>query len=141
MKLVLDSSVCFKWVVPELYTDKALILRNDSNKSIVELIAPDIFPIEIAHAITRAERVKRITPAQGALALADVMSTLPQLFPYIPLLARSYEISSQMRIGVYDCLYVALAERETCDLVTADHRLIKNLQPQFPFIVPLSTMP
>ena len=141
MKRVLDSSVCFKWVVPELYTDKALVLRNDFNKSIVELIAPDIFPIEVAHAITRAERLKRITPTQGALALADVMSTLPQLFPYIPLLARAYEISSQMRIGIYDCLYVALAERETCDLVTADDKLIKNLQPRFPFIVHLSSLP
>ena len=141
MKRVLDSSVCFKWVVPELYTDKALVLRNDFNKSIVELIAPDIFPIEVAHAITRAERLKRITPTQGALALADVMSALPQLFPYIPLLARAYEISSQMRIVVYDCLYVALAERETCDLVTADDKLIKNLQPRFPFIVPLSSLP
>jgi predicted nucleic acid-binding protein len=27
------------------------------------------------------------------------------------------------RIGVYDCLHVALAEREGCDLVTADDRL------------------
>jgi hypothetical protein len=40
MKRALDSSVCFKWVVPELHTDKALVLRNDFNKSIVELIAP-----------------------------------------------------------------------------------------------------
>ena len=54
---------------------------------------------------------------------------------------RAYEISSQMRIGVYDCLYVALAERESCQLVTADDRLVKTLQPQFPFVISLAAVP
>lgn len=45
-----------------------------------------------------------------------------------------------MRVGVYDCLYVALAERAKCDFVTADDKLVKKLQPQFPFIKHLSTM-
>jgi predicted nucleic acid-binding protein len=63
------------------------------------------------------------------------------LHPNLPLLPRTYAVSSQARIGVYDCLYVALAERERCELVTADDKLIKNLQAQFPFIVPLSSLP
>jgi predicted nucleic acid-binding protein len=141
MKRVLDSSVGFKWVVPELHSDKALRLRDDYRNGIVELIAPDIFLVEIAHALTRAERQKRITPAQGALALADVMSTQPQLFGYIALPARAYQISSHRNVGVYDCLYVVLAEREACDLVTADDRMVKNLQPHFPFIVALASLP
>ena len=45
-----------------------------------------------------------------------------------------------MRQGVYDCLYVALAETEGC-VVTADDKLIKKLQGRFPFIVALSTFP
>src|SRR5437764_5957293 len=35
-------------------------------------------------------------------------------------LAPPDDISSQLRQSVYDCLYVALAERESCELVTAD---------------------
>ena len=38
------------------------------------------------------------------------------------------------RIGVYDCLYVALAERKACELVTADLRLVTNLGTLFPII-------
>jgi hypothetical protein len=34
---------------------------------------------------------------------------------------------------------VALAEREGCELVTADQKSIKNLAPYFPFIVPLAS--
>ncbi len=44
----------------------------------------------------------------------------------MPLLPRAVELSSQRRIGVYDCLYVALAEREGCELVTADDRLVRT---------------
>jgi predicted nucleic acid-binding protein len=40
-----------------------------------------------------------------------------------------------------ECLYVALAEREACELVTTDQRSINNLAPPFPFIVPLASLP
>jgi predicted nucleic acid-binding protein len=141
MKRVLDSCVGFKWFVPEQHSDKALRLRDDYCNGTLELIAPDIFLIEIAHALTRAERQKRITPAQGALALIDVMNTRPQLFGFTALLPRAYQISSQRNVGVYDCLYVALAEQEGCDLVTSDDRMVKNLQPHFSFIVSLASLP
>jgi predicted nucleic acid-binding protein len=141
MRRVLDSSVGFKWVVAEVDTDKALRLRDDFRNGLVELIAPDVFPIEIGHGLTRAERQKRITPVEGATYLADLLKLLPHLQPSLTLLPRAYEISSQMRVGIYDCLYVALAEREKCDLITADDKLFKNLQPQFPFIVAIASLP
>lgn len=141
MKRVLDSSAGFKWVVAEADTDKALRLRDDFRNGLVELLAPDVFPTEIGHGLTRAERQRRITPTEGATYLADLLKLLPQLHPSLALLPRAYEISSQMRVGIYDCLYVALAEREKCELITADDKLFKNLQPQFPFLVALSSLP
>lgn len=45
-----------------------------------------------------------------------------------------------MRIGVYDCVYVALAEREGCELVTADAKLVSALGVTYPFIIPLSSL-
>ena len=48
---------------------------------------------------------------------------------------------SQARIGVYDCLHVALAEREGCELLTADVRLVRAPRPMYPSIVPLSSLP
>jgi predicted nucleic acid-binding protein len=54
---------------------------------------------------------------------------------------RAYAISSATRQGVYDCIYIALAEREGCELITADEKLVRNLQPFFPFIVPLASQP
>ncbi len=70
-----------------------------------------------------------------------MMKTCPLLSPSVPLAPRAYTIASVARIGIYDCLYVALAEQEGCEFVTADDKLVKNLQAQFPFIVPLASFP
>jgi predicted nucleic acid-binding protein len=141
MRYVLDSSVAFKWLVPEMDTDKALKLRDDFNQGTVELIAPDILPIETTHALTRAERQGRVTPAQGVVLLKDLLKNLPPLHPYLPLLPRAYEISSNMHIGAYDCLYIALAEAEQCQFVTSDAKLVNTHQSTFPFIILLSALP
>jgi predicted nucleic acid-binding protein len=56
-------------------------------------------------------------------------------------LPKAFAIASQFRIGVYDCLYVVLAEREGCELLTADDRLVRALQSTFPFITSLASLP
>jgi predicted nucleic acid-binding protein len=141
MKYVLDSSVGVKWVLTEPLSDKAQQLRDDVRNALHELLSPDVFPVEVAHALTRAERQGRITAPQGGILWADVMATGPRLFPSLSLIPRAYEISSHMRTGIYDCVYIALAEREGCGFITADDKLVRNLGPHFPFIVPLASLP
>jgi predicted nucleic acid-binding protein len=141
MKNVIDSSVAFKWSVKEADSDKALLIKADFLAGVRELLAPDFYPAELTHSITRAERQKRITQAEGVAMLADHLKLMPVLHSTLPdLLPLAYAISSKMRIGVYDCLYVALAELEQCELITADDKLVRTLQPAFPFIVALSSM-
>jgi len=70
-----------------------------------------------------------------------VLSTKPNLHSHIPLLARAIGIASKHRIAVYDCLYVALAGQEGCKLVTADAKLLANLQAAFPFVISLGSLP
>ena len=73
MKYVLDASVAFKWVVPEPDSDKANLLRDDFRNGIHELLGPDIFPPEIMHALTRAERQGRIKAGQASILLPEVL--------------------------------------------------------------------
>jgi predicted nucleic acid-binding protein len=54
-------------------------------------------------------------------------------------LPRAFALASQARIDVYDCLYIALAEREGCEVLTADDRLKKSL-PSQPIVL-LSSLP
>jgi predicted nucleic acid-binding protein len=124
MRYVLDASVAVKWRLPEPDSAKAIALKADYVNQIHELLAPDVFPIEVAHALSRAERRGILKPPEGSQALADFLRILPQLHESLVLLPRAFEISSQARIGVYDSLYVALAEGENAPLITADQRLL-----------------
>jgi predicted nucleic acid-binding protein len=141
MKYILDSGVAVKVVVPEIDSDKAIRLRNDFRAGIHHLIAPDIFPGEVGHALTKTERQFRISVGESALLWQKVMVVPPQLLPSMPILLRAIEISSQTRIGVFDCLYIVLAEHENCEFITADVRLLRNTQSLFPFVKPLSSIP
>jgi predicted nucleic acid-binding protein len=100
MIYVLDSSVAFKWVVWEVDSDKAIRLRDDFWAGYHSLMAPDVFPVEAAHALTRAERQGRIVVSQAGVLLADVWSTGLTLHSSLTLLTRACEISSFLRIGV-----------------------------------------
>jgi predicted nucleic acid-binding protein len=141
MKFCLDSNVALKWVLNESDSTLAIRLRDDFGLGVHELIVPDIFPVEIAHGLARAERRGIIPVGDGTQKLADIFSFMPDLISYLPIPPRAFTIASSARHGVYDCLYIALAENEGCDLVTADDALVKKFHSQFPFIVSLSSLP
>ena len=140
MRYVLDAYVAVSSVVSRPLTSKALRLRQDYQQGIHDLIAPSVFSAEAASALTKCERQKIIPVGQALPLLDDILSDLPQIHPYEPLLRRATVISSQTRAGLYDCLYVALAEREGCVVVTADTRLLNSLGQQFPFVIGLSSL-
>jgi predicted nucleic acid-binding protein len=142
MKYVIDASVGFMWEVAEPLSGKARQLRDDAGRGVHQLLAPDLFPTEVANALLIAERRKRILPGQALLFLAGVLNAAPALYSATPdLLPRALAIAASSVASAYDCLYIALAEREQCECVTADDRLVKNLKPQFPFLVSLSSLP
>ncbi|HEV8060745.1 MAG TPA: type II toxin-antitoxin system VapC family toxin [Gemmataceae bacterium] len=141
MIFVLDSSVAAKWVLPEIDTDKALRVRNAYQHGTHDLLAPDFFPYEVANVFTKAERQKKLTPPSGWAGWRTVMADAPRLIYPAHLMPRAYSISSQYGSAIFDCLYVALAEEEHCQFLTADQRVVANLQDHFPFVRALSSMP
>jgi predicted nucleic acid-binding protein len=141
MKYVLDSSVAIKWVLPEADSAKAVRLRDEYKAGLHELIAPDVFLAEVANALAMAERQRRIKTGESAVFLHDIVITSPALFPTSPLLLRAIALAISTGRAVYDCVYLALAEVEACELVTADDQFARGLRPAFPFVVSLAAMP
>jgi predicted nucleic acid-binding protein len=141
MNYVIDASVAVKWVLPEIDSPIALRLRSEARAGMHLLFAPDIYPFEVGNALTRAERKGLIPAGDAQTHLLNILATPPVLFDSLNLLHRAMSISSAFRLGLYDCLYVALAERRQCQLVTADDKLVKHLQFAFPFILSLAQLP
>ena len=128
MKYVLDASVAVKWELQESDSAEALSLLDDIDAGLVEVVAPNTFPVEVAHALTKAERRGIIPQGEASLGLTEVMTATVTLYDSIPFLPRAVELASKKRIGVYDCLYVALAEDLGLQLITADARLVNAFQ-------------
>ena len=125
MKMVIDACVGLAMLLPEQNSDAALALQEDFRNQVHELIAPDSLPIEIAHALTRAERQGKISQGRGQLLFDDFLNPCPKLFPYFEYLDRAMQLSSQLCIGVFDCTYAALAEEQDCKVVTIDRRFLE----------------
>lgn len=141
MKYVVDTAVAVKLVLPEPDSPKAIKLFGDYAQAIHELLAPDLFPTEVANVLVMAERSGKLKVGEAVAGYQNILRVSPALHVAIPLLPRAIEIAQQFRQSVYDCLYVALAEREACELVTADDKLIQALQATMPFVISLSGLP
>jgi predicted nucleic acid-binding protein len=141
MRYVIDASVAYKWEVNEPDSPKALRLRDDFRRGVHELLAPDIWPVEVANALYTAELKGHVPSGRFEHHTVNVALVGPALYQSTSLLPRAMAVLRRavVRVGIYDCLYVALAERETCTPVTADLRLL-NALPGGP-IVPLSSLP
>ena len=99
------------------------------------------FMPEIANGLASAERQGRIKAGESAFFLHDILRTAPAIFPTPPLLFRAIVIAIASRRAVYDCAYLALAEAEKCELITADDQFARGLRSTYPFIVSLDMLP
>jgi len=141
MKSVVDASVAVKWDLIEKDTDKARRLRDAYRQGQHELIAPDWFLAEVANILGKAAARKTITTAEARQGYQDVTRDAPVLWATVPLVDDAFDLALKHQRAVYDCLYLALALQEECRLVTADDAFVRQLQPVYPFVIALSSMP
>ena len=126
MTWVVDASVAVKWVVPEALSDNADRLLASGE----ELVAPDLLPVEAANALWKKTTRKELAPREADQALALLFASGLVLQPTGPLLARAMALAHRLRHPVYDCVYLALAERERARFVTADARFTRRIVPK-----------
>lgn len=120
MTLVVDASVATKWVLPETGSDRASALRHESE----ELIAPALIVGEIGNAIWKRVAWHEVQPDDAVRALETAINLVSRLVPMDDLAARALEIAIALQHPIYDCFYLALAERENVPLVCADGPLM-----------------
>jgi predicted nucleic acid-binding protein len=120
MTLIVDASVAVKWVLPEADSDRAVVIRTADD----DLIAPSLVCAEIGSAIWRAVLRGDVSAAEAADNLKNAVAHYRRLVPLEELADAAIAPAVRLRHPIYDCFYLALAERERCALVTADTKLI-----------------
>lgn len=120
MTLVVDASVAVKWMVREK--------GNDAARSLFELpdplIAPDWLLIEVASAFWRKVKDSHLLAYHAEQHIVDLPEFFSAMHPSHDLIPAALRLSFRLKHSVYDCLYLALAEREDCRVVTADAEFV-----------------
>lgn len=120
MTWIVDASVAVKWVVPEVLSAQAdrLLATGD------DLLAPDLLLVEAANALWSKVTRRELSGVRALRALGLLRESGLDLRPTGPLLGRALALAQRLRHPVYDCVYLALAERERARFVTADARFV-----------------
>jgi len=124
-RVVLETSVIVKWFFKdsEKNTKKAdLILKQYLNDEI-KIIIPELSTFELANVLRN--KIKKYQNIN--LDIIDRLYNLGIIF-YIDkeILKIATKIAADINESVYDCIFIATAERFNCKLVTDDNSLFLN---------------
>jgi predicted nucleic acid-binding protein len=119
LTLVVDASVAAKWFFEESGHREArgLLDRNEA------IIAPSLVLIELGNTAWKRHRRGEITPAAALEVVYLAAPVFNELFEIEALAPQAAELALEFNHPIYDCLYLALAQRERVALLTADRKL------------------
>jgi predicted nucleic acid-binding protein len=123
VKICLDASLLVDLMLPTTATKIVELWREWLNRGI-EFLAPTLAFSEVASALRRLRFQGQITPEE-ALAGYDAFLNIG-LLPVSDkdLARRAWDLADLLRLRrPHDMFYVALAERESCELWTTDDNL------------------
>jgi predicted nucleic acid-binding protein len=120
MTVVVDASVAVKWFSEEARTDAAEAILASAEP----MVAPDLVLAEIGSALAKRVTAKILRRAQAMTAITEAPHYFERFVPSVELASRATELAIELRHPIYDCFYLALAEREKVALVTDDEKLI-----------------
>ncbi len=139
--VVVDTSIVIKWVLSEPDTHAAeMLLINWSSKK-VTVLAPTLLAYEVANVLYQNVRKGTISQERAKEALAEIlnMGMVLDSSQISDIGRRSIELSKQFGLpATYDAHYLALAEREGCELWTADTRMWKAIHTNLTWVHNLS---
>ena len=124
--VVVDASVVVKWFVEEEQTKEALEIRDGHIEGKVKIIAPELMPFEVLNAL----HYKRLFKTAELAEISDALEAYSfELRPLRGEYARlTLEVAEESRLTVYDAAYIALAEIEGAELITADMKIVGMLK-------------
>ena len=116
-RLVVDASVCVKWLTPEQDSDRAAAILSGSD----DLFAPELVLAEVANALWSKVRRGELVPG----VVGEMIQMLARDAPIVRiatevLIGRALELAVLLDHPVYDTLYLATAEFVDGVVVTDD---------------------
>ena len=117
MSVVLDASAAYEMLAGDDW--------DASIREVYEFLAPDLIIAELLNARWKIARSGNVAP--GIDPTLDFLARL-RIMPSLPYAAVATRLAERLDHPVYDCFYVAVAQQENAQLLTADTRLMRKLR-------------
>jgi predicted nucleic acid-binding protein len=132
--IVVDSSAAVLLILPgpadAVLNDRLRTVRSAGGG----LLSPSILASEVAAAITKALRLRRMTRSEAEEAFNNWLHLLAtDLFDLTDantILAEAFELSVQLHHALHDCLYLVLAQSRSATLLTCDSAFARKARAQ-----------
>jgi len=132
--LVVDASVAIKWILPESDTERALRVQESFQNDEIDLIAPFLVVSEVANVLWKRQRRGDLDAAAARRCFLQFLQDSPMLLDSAVVSNAALGLAVAHGRPFYDCLYLAWALEQRCDLLTADERFFNALGTTYPNI-------
>ncbi len=132
--LVVDASVALKWFLREEGHEAAVEVLERYQDEKLNLIAPYLLISEVSNVLSKRVRRGELTGGQATRCFELLLLNSPVLLDSSPVSRAALELAIAHHHSVYDCLYLALALAERCDLLTADGKFFQAMRHPFPSV-------
>jgi predicted nucleic acid-binding protein len=136
--LVVDSSVAIKWFLPEAYSAEASRILEQYKAGALTMIAPDLINAEFGNIVWKKHLYQGVSATDAQSVINEFRKLGLVITPTANLLDEAYRLAVTHKRTVYDCLYLALSLRESCQFVTADEKLTNAVRASISNIVLLA---
>jgi len=121
---VIDASVAVRWFVYGAGNESAAAWLGK-----LDLIAPELIVAEVGNALWLYCQRRHLTPEEADAILERLPAYFSDLAALHPLAGDALRLARESDHPIYDCFYVALAQREGTAVVTMDRDLARIAQP------------
>jgi predicted nucleic acid-binding protein len=134
-EVCIDASLAAKLVLTEELSDSASTLWSHWEEADVEIIAPALITWEVRNALRVAAargRIERASVPELYHALRDLPITLIPHYEMPQVAWEQFVIGCDLTVSTYDATYLATAQVTSCQLWTADDRLVRTVGDELP---------
>lgn len=127
MNIVIDASVCLKWLFIEDDSPQALSILRDCEAKKITLLAPSLWEYEMANALATAVARKKTTLSKSLKFLKFFLKSKPQLLSIADEYKMCLILAKKYQLSAYDSSYLTLAKAANTALVSADVKLVRKV--------------
>lgn len=128
-RIILDASVALKWRLDdEEHVQKAQKILEDFSEGKINLVVPELFFIEVANGLKVAVKRGRIGEDRAREFVELLLKLELCTIETADILLNALDIAFRYDRAVYDCIYLAAAEKLGCEIYTGDKKLYNALK-------------